>query len=101
MIPSFNRQNVKETDWPKNGSWPQTIEEYQALGYVCDCCRKHISFRVDRSMPLMGESHSWNTWAIEWNPRLVEVGGMTYYGCSTECARILFDIHHRYAQLKG
>lgn len=100
MIPSVNRQNANESDWPERdgGKWPQNLQEYESLNYVCDCCKKHVAHVVRHSMPTMGNPpHSWTDWSPEWNPRLVMVNGVTYYGCSSECARILFDIHHQYA----
>lgn len=89
MIPSLNSQPVPV--YPAKGNWEQV--DRVKLPYVCDCCRKHISPAAFH----MPDDY----WDREMNPRLVEVGGMTYYGCSTECARILFDIHHRYALAEG
>jgi hypothetical protein len=39
-------------------------------------------------------------WDMARNPRLVKVYGVTYFGCSDQCARVLFMIHHQYALRK-
>lgn len=97
MIESRNRQGAKASDWPPQGKWPETDDDYKALEYVCDCCSKSVVRHRGRYMSPSNEEYQ--SWPLEWGPKLVEVGGVTYYGCSQECARILFDIHHRYSQL--
>lgn len=98
MIPSLNRQDAKSEDWPDgylSGSHVD-LEKFEALAYTCDCCKTHIAHKVSSS-PMGGGS--WLAWPASFNPRLVKVGNVTYFGCSVRCGQILFEIHHRYALL--
>lgn len=88
MIPSRNRPDVKESDYPRAGEILGSMPKVE-LGYVCDCCGSEAVLR--------GDGHGGCAWDWNWNPRLVRVGGRVYYGCSRECARTLFSIHHQYA----
>ena len=90
MIPSFNSQEITTYPDGKGNNWEKV--DKSKLPYVCDCCRRIVSPET-----INMDLGYWS--AYDMNPRLVEVSGVTYYGCSTECARILFDIHHRYTQL--
>jgi hypothetical protein len=95
MIPSLNNQAVTEADYPKKGgvyTYEQLLAVIGKLPYVCDCCRKHVSGSA------LGMSDTY--WDHTINPRLVKVSEVTYFGCSTECARVLFDIHSRYELLE-
>ena len=87
MIPSLNAQLIPI--YPDGTNWDQVVKVH--LPYTCDCCRKIVS-------PKAFGVHD-EYWSKDMNPRIINVGGIKYYGCSTECARILFDIHHKYAQL--
>lgn len=89
MIPSLNNQEIQI--YPDGSNWDKI--DKTKLAYVCDCCRKIVSSEAVYQRP--------GYWSRDMNPRLIEVEVVTYYGCSADCARILFDIHHRYAQLKG
>lgn len=97
-IPSMNGQDVNAEKWPQEGQAdPENID---SLSYVCDCCRQHVIPRREvLGWPVAGKARRY--WDRRFNPLLVEVNGITYYGCTSACARILFDIHHRYAQLEG
>lgn len=90
MIPSFNNQEIPIYPSGNGDNWDKV--DNTKLPYVCDCCRQIVSPEAV-NMDL-------GYWcARSMNPRLIKVEEVTYYGCSVECARILFDIHHRYAQL--
>lgn len=98
MIAPFNRQGVKPEDWPipyRPETFPKNEEDIKALAYVCDCCRTFVGAITPRAIPGFRPLSPY--WEPGYNPRLVTIGSFTYYGCSVECARILFDIHHRYA----
>lgn len=94
MIPSLNPQGAEAKKYYSLKE-AQTLsvakpEDWRAyagsdLSFICDCC-------LETGGPIHDGFHDEAS-----NPRLVVVKGMTYYSCSVECARILFNIHHQYA----
>lgn len=82
MIPSLNDPKIMAEHFrPTDGKWPS---------WDCDCCQKFYSekdYLWGQTMP--------DTYLVI--PVFVEVKGIKYFGCSRECAKILFNIHHQYA----
>lgn len=91
-MPESLNEARSEADYPKIGSKELCGTDPKDRSYVCDCCRKHVSAEAYGMDPTY-----WH--AETMNPKLVVIKGVVYFGCSTECARILFDIHSQYALL--
>lgn len=56
------------------------------IGLKCDCCGRVVTCIA----VVVADS-------IDQIPYWVKVAGNKYFGCSVECARVLFNIHHQYA----